>query len=182
MEITTKQILKFLHVLAWIIFIGLCVQAGGIICHAIISVAFNSESSTNIWQQADLSALYTYDKGHFLVIAFYMSLVIILQALMFYLIVKIMYNKKLSLAQPFNTEARRLVILLSYLALLIGLFSSWGTKYSKWLSAKGITMPDSAALELDGASVWLFMAVILFVIAQIFKRGIEIQSEHELTI
>jgi hypothetical protein len=26
------------------------------------------------------------------------------------------------------------------------------------------------------------MAVILFVIAQIFKRGIEIQSENELTV
>jgi hypothetical protein len=30
--------------------------------------------------------------------------------------------------------------------------------------------------------VWLFMSVTLFVIAQIFKRGIEIQTENELTV
>jgi hypothetical protein len=43
-------------------------------------------------------------------------------------------------------------------------------------------MPDTQFLRLGGADVWLFMAVVLFIIAQIFKRGIEIQSENELTI
>jgi len=43
-------------------------------------------------------------------------------------------------------------------------------------------MPDTQHLHLGGADVWLFMGVILFVIAQIFKRGIEIQRENELTV
>ena len=43
-------------------------------------------------------------------------------------------------------------------------------------------MPDTQLLHLGGADVWLFMAVILFIIAQIFKRGIEIQTENELTV
>lgn len=43
-------------------------------------------------------------------------------------------------------------------------------------------MPDVQYLGLGGADVWLFMGVSLFVIAQIFKRGIEIQSENELTV
>jgi hypothetical protein len=37
-------------------------------------------------------------------------------------------------------------------------------------------------LHLGGADVWLFMGVILYIIAQIFKRGIEIQAENELTV
>ena len=36
--------------------------------------------------------------------------------------------------------------------------------------------------SLEGADIWLFMGVTLLVIAQIFKRGIEIQDEHELTV
>ena len=43
-------------------------------------------------------------------------------------------------------------------------------------------MPGIQYLGLGGADVWLFMCVTLYVIAQIFKRGIEIQSENELTV
>jgi hypothetical protein len=43
-------------------------------------------------------------------------------------------------------------------------------------------MGDLQALHISGADVWLFMAVILFVIGQIVKRGIEIHAENELTI
>ena len=47
---------------------------------------------------------------------------------------------------------------------------------------QGVEMPDVQHLRIGGSDVWLFMGVILFVIAQIFKRGIEIQTENELTI
>ena len=43
-------------------------------------------------------------------------------------------------------------------------------------------MPDIADLNLDGADIWLFMGVVLLVIAQIFKKGVEMQTENELTI
>ncbi len=76
----------------------------------------------------------------------------------------------------------RFIFNLSYLSLAAGLFSWWGVKYADWLITKGIAMPDMQTLRLAGADVWLFMGVVLFVIAQIFKRGIEIQTENELTI
>jgi len=37
-------------------------------------------------------------------------------------------------------------------------------------------------LHIDGADVWLFMALVLFVFAQVFKKGIELQNENDLTI
>ena len=86
------------------------------------------------------------------------------------------------MAQPFNNEVRRFIFLLSYIAFVIGLFSGYGIKYSGWLIMQGVKMPDTHFLRFGGADVWLFMAVILFVIAQIFKRGIEIQTENELTV
>lgn len=36
--------------------------------------------------------------------------------------------------------------------------------------------------HIAGADDWLFMAVILYVIVQIVKRGIEIKNENNLTI
>lgn len=64
----------------------------------------------------------------------------------------------------------------------IGLFAYAGANYADWLMRQGVTMPDIESLKLGGADVWLFMGIILLVIAQIFKKGIEIQTENELTV
>ena len=86
------------------------------------------------------------------------------------------------MSQHFNQEFGRFIFQVSYLSLGIGLFSNWGVNYTGWLVGQGVEMPDIRHLRLGGADVWLFMGVTLFVIANIFKRGIEIQSENELTI
>ena len=177
----TRTILIILYVLSWIIFIGVCIEAGGFIVNAIFALA-NPAVVTHLWQQVDLSDLFKYDHGYFFVVTLIMSIVAVMKAWLFYLIIKILHNKKLNMAQPFNNEVRRFIFLLSYIALVIGLFSGYGVKYSGWLIKQGVKMPDTHYLRFGGADVWLFMAVILFVIAQIFKRGIEIQSENELTV
>ena len=84
--------------------------------------------------------------------------------------------------QPFNTILVRFISSVAYFALGIGLFSWWAVKYVVWLETKGVLIPDIHYLRLGGADVWLFMGVTLLVIAQIFKRGIEIQTENELTV
>ncbi|MCG7860416.1 DUF2975 domain-containing protein, partial [Flavihumibacter sediminis] len=70
----------------------------------------------------------------------------------------------------------------SYVSFGIGLFANWGTRYTDWLEQQGISMPEIQYMGLGGADVWLFMGVVLFVIALIFKRGIEIQTENDLTV
>jgi hypothetical protein len=180
-KISTTQILKILYVLSWIIFIGVCIEAGGFIVNAFFALA-NPGIVKHLWQQVDLSSLYAYDHGYFFVVTFFMSIVAIMRALLFYLIIKILHGKKLNISQPFNNETGKFIFSLAYLSLGIGLFSFWGVKYSEWLANQGVKMPDIQYLRLGGADVWLFMSVTLFVIAQIFKRGIEIQTENELTI
>lgn len=181
-KITTHQILKVLQILSWIIFIGLCIEAGGIAVNTFITLAINPHGAKNFWEGVDLSRLYDYDHGHFFVITFTMTIVAVLKAIMFYLIVKLFTEKKLDLSQPFSVELRRFILKLSYLALAIGLFSYSGYNYYVWLTKQGLETVDLQSLHIGGADVWLFMAVILYVIAQIVKRGIEIQSENELTI
>lgn len=182
-KITTNQILKVLEILSWIIFIGLCIEAGGITVNTFITLFINPAAVENFWDGADyLSGLYKFDQGYFLIIALIMVIVAVLKAIMFYLIIKLFSEKKLNISQPFSLELRHFILNLSYLALGIGLFSHCGAEYSRWLTQQNSISADLQSLDIAGADVWLFMAVILFVIVQIVKRGIEIQNENDLTI
>lgn len=180
-KISTQQVLKILLVISWIIFIGVSIEAGGFICNAVFTM-FNPEAVKNLWQQVDLSNLYQFDHGHFFVVNIFMSIVAVLRATLFYVIVKFLQEKKLNMSQPFSKEMVRFIVTLAWLSFGISLFSGWGVKYTEWLVTQGVKMPDAQYLRLGGADVWLFMGVILVVIAQIFKRGIEIQTENELTV
>ncbi len=182
MKISTKQILKVLYILSWIIFIGVCIEAGGSIFGAFYTLVINSYNAKTFWVGNDLSGLYEFGRGHFFTETFLISISSVMKASMFYLIIKILYDKKLSISQPFNETVRRFIVNISWLAFVIGLFTTAGVKYTGWLVTQGVQMPDTQSLRLGGADVWLFMGAILFVIAQIFKRGIEIQSENDLTV
>ena len=175
--------LKILYVLLWIIFVGICIEAGGFIVSSFFGLV-NPKIVKNLWlwHEVDVSGLFHYDQWYFFVLTLLMSIVAVMKALLFYLIVKIFSDKKLNISQPFNKEMGSFISKVSYLALGIGLFSFWGVKYTGWLVNQGVKMPGIESLRLGGADVWLFMSVTLFVIAQIFKRGIEIQTENELTI
>jgi len=181
-KITTEQILKALLFFSWLIFITVCIDAGGIVFNTFYCLLYNAEGANHFWQQVDLSSLYHYDVGHFLTETVLMIIVAIMRACVFYLIVKVLHDKKLNMSQPFSEEVRRFILNVSYFSLGIALFSWWGVGQTQWLAKQGVLMPDTAALRFGGADVWLFMAVILIVIAQIFKRGAEIQSENELTV
>jgi hypothetical protein len=182
MTLTTQQILKILYLLSWILFVGICIEAGGFIFNAIFTLTINPIDAKRFWQEVDLSNLYAYDHGHFFAETFAMSIVAVLRAVMFYLIIKLLHDDKLNMEKPFSREILRFIFSMSYIALLIGLFSWWGVKYSEWLTKQGVKMPGIQYLRLGGADVWLFMSVTLYVIAQIFKRGTEIQSENDLTV
>ncbi len=177
-KISTRQMLKILYVVSLILFIGLSIEAGSFIFNAFFTMVLNPDNAGYF----GLTSLYEYDHGYLLVELSLMTIVALMRALLFYLIVKILHDKKLNLSQPFNKEFGRFLFNVSYLALGIGLFSNWGVNYTDWFIGKGVKMPDLQHLRLGGADVWLFMGVTLYVIAHIFKRGIEIQSENELTI
>jgi hypothetical protein len=102
--ITPTQILKVLHVVSWIIFIGLCVNAGGFLFNSLFALYNNPMAANNFWQGIDLSSLYDFDKGFFLIITLYMFIVGTLKAVLFYLIVKLIHDKNLNLNQPFNNK------------------------------------------------------------------------------
>ncbi len=182
MNLSNNLALKILYVLSWLIFIGVSIEAGGIIVNSVIVMTGNLNIAKNFWGHIDLSGLYTYDRVYFVVITFIMSLVAVLKATIFYLLIKLLHDKKLSLAKPFSKEVGSFLFFISYLCLAIGLFSTIGSNYTTRLIEQSVQMPSPDKLKIGGNDVWVFMGVALYVIAQIFKRGIELQSENELTV
>lgn len=76
------------------------------------------------------------------------------EAPLFYMIIEILQDKRLDITQPFSKNVGRFLFRMSYLSLLIGLFSWSGAKYSEWLLSKGVKLPDLQYLRLGGADVW----------------------------
>jgi len=180
-KITFRQTVNVLLVISWIIFVGLCVEAAGFLVNAYFAIV-NPAFISRLYRQVDLSDLLKYDQWHFFGITFIIGVTAIMKAWLFYLILKMLHNKDLNIAQPFSKKVQYFIFRISYFTFFIGVLSWYGVNYTSWLIEKGVKMPDSQFMRIGGADVWLFMAIVLYIIAQIFKRGIEIQSENDLTI
>lgn len=181
-KITTQHMLKIVYGLAWILFVGICIELGGFIFNTIFSLVINPAGAQRFWNETNLAPLLNYGSNHFVSITSLMIIVTGLKALLFYLIVKLLHDKKLNLSHPFNKDVCRFIFNFMYITFGIGLFTLWGGNYTNWFISKGVSMPSLEKLKFGGADVWLFMGVVLLVLAQIFKRGIELQEENELTI
>ncbi|MFH6987861.1 hypothetical protein ACHRVW_08955 [Flavobacterium collinsii] len=181
-KISTQTILKVLHVLSWIIFVGLCIEAVGILTKTVATLTLNPNDAAKFWKSVDLTELYQYNQSQYITLSSVIIITASLKAILFYCIIKIFLNKNLNIAAPFNNLFRNFILTLAYISLGIGLFSSWGIELVNNLSNSGLKLQDIQQLQIAGSDVWLFMGVILFVVAYIFKKGIELQEENELTI
>jgi len=175
---------KSLNVLAWIIFIGLCIETGGLIVNAIVSLFINPMASSRFWGNRNLYELYQFNQSYFITIVVLLIIVSMLKSILFYVIVNLFQKKRLNLNSPFNEQLGRALNNIGYLALGIGLFSWWGNNFSKWLKMNGQTVLTQTFenIKFEGADVWLFMAIILLIFGMIFKKGIELQSENDFTV
>lgn len=181
MKTNTQTVLKITNILSWIIFIGLCIQTGAISFSYLVSIFMNPIGSENINLGLNLSELYKNSIPYYSILILLMVLISGLKAYIFYFIIKIFM--KINLVNPFSKEIYSLIIKISAVALTIGILAIIGEKYCEWLLSENLHLPMlNLEQYIGGKSEFLFMAAIIFVIAQIFKRGIEIQAENELTI
>jgi hypothetical protein len=175
----TKYILI---IVSWVIFVGLCIDAGGFLTNTIYTLFFNPELARKFWSHLDLSALHQFSVSHFAILTCIMSIAAIMKSILFYLITRMFYEKKLDILKPFSEKSKQFIQIAGYISLGIGLVSSWGADMVEKMLNEGVSIPTIQNLKIDGANVWLFVGVILLVIAHVFTRGIELQNENDLTI
>ena len=84
---------------------------------------------------------------------------------------------KIKLMNPFKMEIALTIEKISYVLFGIWIVSILSSVNSKWmLKWTGEYFGNGILNE------YLFMAGLVFIISQIFKRGVELQSENELTV
>jgi Protein of unknown function (DUF2975) len=178
----SKLFLKILYACAWILFVAVSIEASAFVVSTVGTMTMNPVGAKHLWHLVDLSPLYYYDKGYYLVLAVIICVSGVLKAIILYLIIHLLHSKKIDFSRPFSNVLIRFTHQIAYLSIVTGLVSAWGVKFADRFEKLGLAMPDIEDLRLGGSDVWLFMGFILLVIAQVFKKGNEIQTEHELTV
>jgi hypothetical protein len=174
-----KNILfKSLHILAWVIFVGLCIEAGGLIVNLTFSV-FNPEFIQKLYQPLDLTAMYESRKWAFFGIYSFILTISILKALLFYIVIRLMH--KMDLTKPFSSFVSTQLLKISYCTIAIGLLSFTGRQIADKLVRYGLER-DSLSQFWADSQAFVLMGAVIYIIAIIFKKGVDIQKENELTI
>ena len=179
MKSKTKPILQVLHILSWIIFVGLCVRTGAFLVSFFVSLFVNTAGAKDLYAGLNLSSLFNYDRVQYCVVVLLIIFVSALKAYVFYVVIKIFL--KINFVHPFSDTVSNFISRIGYVALFIGILSIIGSSYCDWLGKKGVEFPDLYPFIGAGVEHVLFAGVIVF-ISQVFKRGIEIQTENELTV
>jgi Protein of unknown function (DUF2975) len=170
----TEKILAVMYVLSWIAFIGLIVQAGAILISYGVSVA-NPVAAKDLYMKLNLYPLRQSNFWYYTVKVIMMVALLVLKAYTAWLVVKVLSTIKLK--DPFTMETAKMLERISYFILITWVLDLLHNAYTKWLSEGLAGLRESLVLN-----EFIFLAGVVFVIAQIFKKGVEIQSENELTI
>lgn len=178
MSTTNSLIFNALKIIAWVIFIGLSIDAGGLIVNFIFSL-YNPEFVQNLYQKLDLSEMYNRSTWAFFSMYSFILFISILKAFLFYLVIKLVTN--IDLSKPFNSKVSKQISQIGYYTLSIGLIGYLGLQTAKNLQHHGY-MIDQLNPFWSDSQAFILMAAVIYVIATIFSKGVEYQEELEETV
>jgi hypothetical protein len=178
MEIKTKTrtqgILTIMHILAWLAFIGFMIKAGVILISYGVSCV-NPEAARNLYMGLNLYNLSQFSFWHYTLSVFLMVAILFAKAFAFFLAIRILMN--VNMANPFKIEVARIIQRIGYVLLITWFIAVAANAHTDWLlKTTGELYGDWVETEI------IFMAGLVFIISQVFKRGVEIQSENDLTV
>lgn len=175
---TNNIVFKALHIIAWLIFVGLCIEAGALIVNFIFSI-YRPEFVKNLYQKLDLSEMYKRSQMVFFGIYGFILFISLLKASLFYLVIELLW--KLDLAKPFNHFTSKRITQISYYTFSIGIVSYIAREITQNQQHHGFAIDKLNEFWAD-SQAFILMAAIIYVIATIFKKGVEIQTENDLTV
>jgi hypothetical protein len=178
LSIMNNLLFKGLNLIAWLIFVGLSIEAGGLLVNFIFSV-FKPEFVGNLYQKLDLSNLFQQSNLAFYTVYGFILLIAVMKAILFYIVIELLY--KLDLAKPFSGFVAKKISQISYTTFSIGILSFIARQYAKNLSQHGYLIGKVNQFWVD-SQAFIIMAAVIYIIATIFKKGIEIQNENDLTV
>lgn len=172
----TNIIMKVMNVIFWIIFIGLCIKTGALLVSLFVTLFINSAGAKDTYMGLDLLNIYNYNVEYYIGIASFIITLTAMKAYLAYLVVKLFL--KFDINRPFNQNVSSIISKISTYALSIGVVALIADQYSEHVIKNGV---DISYINW-GTEEFLFFAGIIYMIALVFKKGVEIQNENELTI
>lgn len=174
----SNLVFKGLHIVAWIIFVGLCIEAGGLIVNFVFSIN-KPQFVQNLYQKLDLSEMYNRSKWAFFGMYSFILVVAVLKAYLFYIVVMLMH--KIDLSKPFSSFVSEQITKISFSTLSVGILSYIAQQTAQNLQHHGYAINNLNQFWAD-SQAFVLMAAVIYVIATIFKKGVEIQNENDLTV
>lgn len=178
MSKTNNFVFWGLYVVAWLIFVGLSIEAGGLLVNFFFSL-YKPEMIQNLYQKLDLTEMYNESKMAFFGIYSFILFISILKAVLFYTVINLMH--KMDLTKPFSSFVSTQILQISYYTISIGLLSHIARQTVKNLMHHGF-VTDHLNPFWEDSQAFILMGAVVYVIATIFKKGVEIQNENDLTV
>ena len=88
---------------------------------------------------------------------------------------------KIDLSKPFNSFVSEQITKISFYTFSIGILSYIARQTVKNLQLHGYTVDNLNQFWTDDQA-FILMAAVIYVIAAIFRKGVEIQNENDLTV
>jgi hypothetical protein len=170
----TEGVLAIMNVLAWLAFIGFMIKAGAIAISYGVSCV-NPGAARNLYMGQNLYRLSQFSFWHYTLSVGLMVAILCAKAFVFFLATKILM--KVNMVSPFKIEVARIIQKIGYVLLITWFVAMAANAHSDWLM-KTTGEPYGEWIETE----FIFMAGLVFIISQVFKRGVEIQSENDLTV
>lgn len=171
-------VFEILKIVAVSIFVGLCIEAGGLLVNFFFSL-YKPEMVSRLYQKLDLSALYAQSKWTFFSLYSFILFISVLKVVLFYIVMVLVI--KIDLSRPFNSFVSRKILQISYYTLSIGLLSYIARQSAKRVAQPGLSIENLNQFWED-SQAFILMAAVVYIIALIFKRGVAIQNENDLTV
>ncbi len=170
----TQTILVVMNVLCWIAYVGLMINAGAFLVVYIFTL-FKPEAAHGFYGGVDLYDLSQTDFRHYSIGVLLRAAVPAMKGYVFFVMIQVL--SKVNLANPFTMEVAVNLEKMSYLALGAWLVSVIQVAHSNWLV-------DNTGWHMEGfdASEFFLVAGLLYIISKVFKRGVELQEEKDLTV
>jgi len=169
---------KAIQTICWLIFAGYCIQTGALLFNYIFSL-FKPITTNNLHLGLDLSNLYIKSKIIYTIVFLLIISISALKAYVLYVALKLF--KSLNLAKPFSVAVSAIISKITYYTFSIGIISLIALQFGKRILSRGYDVGLAERYWNDGGA-YLVMSAILFLIALIFKKGVELQSENDLTV
>lgn len=175
---TQNFVFTGLKIVSWVIFVGLSIEAGGLVVNFVFSL-LKPEFVQNLYQKLDLHEMYQSSKQAFFGMYGFILSIAILKAMLFYVVIVLV--TKINLSKPFDAFAAKQIYKISHYTFSIGLLSFIARQSAHALQHDGFAIDTLNQFWAD-SQAFILMAAVVYIIATIFSKGVEYQEELEETV